>query len=121
MLGYNYAKVDDTGRCYHVYTTNGKGTDTDLIRLPLYHEDYLDKYYLDGVWFDRKYNEYTPVDIIEDGEVVETMLIPVIESGYVDEPWEPTFDGLEEPPIIDEPSELEEKAAAYDILMGVSE
>lgn len=45
---------------------------------PAYAEQYVGKYYISGVWYERVWNE-----LDENGE-------PVIESGYVDTVWEPT-------------------------------
>ena len=42
-----------------------------------YCEQYLEKYYINGQWYERTWNEYD-----DDGNPVES-------SGYVDTPWEP--------------------------------
>ena len=50
---YKYAIVDETGYCYEVCdtTTNCDGME-GYVRIPEYNEDYLEKYYINGAWYE---------------------------------------------------------------------
>lgn len=56
---YNYAEIDDaTGMCLGVITTSDPNADgpstigTTFVRIPVYDEDYVLKYYIDGSWYE---------------------------------------------------------------------
>ena len=53
---YNYAEIDmDTNQCMGVETTN-RPLDTnrypEMIPIPVYDPEYIDKYYLNGSWYE---------------------------------------------------------------------
>lgn len=50
---YNFAEIDpETGMCTGVITsTNDQGSDV-MIPIPVYDEEYLFKYYIDGNWYE---------------------------------------------------------------------
>ena len=50
---YHYARVDETGYCYEVVdTTRSHEGQEGYIELPEYNEDYLEKYYINGAWYE---------------------------------------------------------------------
>lgn len=51
---YNYARIDlVTGMCYSVETTSVDCSDSpDMVEIPVYYENYLLKYYLNGAWYE---------------------------------------------------------------------
>lgn len=52
-LAYNYAEIDlETGLCIGVLTTTRLKTSPEYIRIERYDEDYMDKYYLNGAWYE---------------------------------------------------------------------
>lgn len=52
-LAYNYAEIDlDTGECIGVISSTLLKTGAQYIRIPSYNEDYMEKYYLNGSWYE---------------------------------------------------------------------
>lgn len=52
-LAYNYAEIDlDTGECIGVMSSTREKTGVQYIRIPHYNEDYMEKYYLNGAWYE---------------------------------------------------------------------
>ena len=52
-LAYNYAEIDlDTGECIGVVSATYEITAADHIRIPRYNEDYMEKYYINGAWYE---------------------------------------------------------------------
>ena len=51
---YNYARIDlSTGMCLGVQTTTVDCSDSeDMIPIPVYDENYLFKYYINGAWYE---------------------------------------------------------------------
>lgn len=50
---YNYAQIDpETGRCIGVRTRTSEIVHPELIAIPVYDEDYYNKYYLNGNWYE---------------------------------------------------------------------
>lgn len=56
---YNYAEVDDaTGMCLGVVTSTDPneagptGSGTTFVEIPVYDQEYLCKYYIDGNWYE---------------------------------------------------------------------
>ena len=49
---YNYARVDETGYCYEVCSSTNQHEGGDYVEIPEYNEDYLEKYYLNGAWYE---------------------------------------------------------------------
>ena len=50
---YNYAHIDtDTGLCVGVRTMTYKADNSVLIPIPVYDEEYIDKHYLNGNWYE---------------------------------------------------------------------
>lgn len=50
---YNYAHIDtDTGLCVGVRTMTYKVDNPVLIPIQVYDEEYIDKYYLNGNWYE---------------------------------------------------------------------
>lgn len=50
---YNYAEIDlETGMCIGVITTTNECTQTNLIPIPVYDEEYGFKYYINGRWYE---------------------------------------------------------------------
>ena len=48
---YNYAQIDPTDNmCIGVCTTSVERT--DLVEIPVYDEEYLFKYYINGNWYE---------------------------------------------------------------------
>lgn len=56
LLAYNYAEIEpDTGLCVGVQTTSGwfdANEYPDFVEIPVYDEEYIDKYYIDGNWYE---------------------------------------------------------------------
>lgn len=53
-LAYNYARIDETGFCYEIYTTSRNCDGMDgYIPIPAFLDDYMFKYYnvADGKWY----------------------------------------------------------------------
>ena len=49
---FYYAIIDlDTRMCVEVQDTTDYIGDITFIRIPTYNEDYIEKYYIDGVWY----------------------------------------------------------------------
>lgn len=65
-ITYYYAVIDETGWCYQVCSTsrnyNGR---PEYIAIPMYNEDYIEKYYNveDGKWYleESFTTEWTPI------------------------------------------------------------
>ena len=52
-FAYNYAIIDlATGMCVGVQSTTYEVTDADYIEIPVYDEEYILKYYIDGNWYE---------------------------------------------------------------------
>ena len=50
---YNYAEIDvETGLCFGVRTTTYEIDNPALIPIPVYDGNYVDKYYIDGAWYE---------------------------------------------------------------------
>lgn len=50
---YNYARIDlATGMCMGVYTCTYEDPSEDMVLIPVYDEEYLMKYYIDGNWYE---------------------------------------------------------------------
>lgn len=50
---YAYAEIDiETGLCNGVRTVSREMNHPALIRIPEYDEEYIDKYYLNGSWWE---------------------------------------------------------------------
>lgn len=51
---YNYAQIDpETNMCIQVQTTTLDCSDEeDLVEIPVYDEEYLFKYYINGNWYE---------------------------------------------------------------------
>lgn len=51
---YNYAQIDlTTGLCIGVQTTTVDcSAEPDLVEIPVYDEEYLFKYYINGAWYE---------------------------------------------------------------------
>jgi hypothetical protein len=54
LLEYNYATIDpDTGMCIQVETTSADCSgDPTLVEIPVYDEEYICKYYINGAWYE---------------------------------------------------------------------
>ena len=52
-LQYNYAQIDvSTGKCINTFTSSDEIPFPDeYILIPVFSDDYLDKYYHDGRWY----------------------------------------------------------------------
>lgn len=53
-FAYNYAVLDlDTNMCMAVETTSGEVTnDPRYVEIPVYDQEYLFKYYINGAWYE---------------------------------------------------------------------
>ena len=52
-LAYNYAEIEtDTGLCIGVMSSTYAMTGSQYILIPSYNEDYMDRYYLNGSWYE---------------------------------------------------------------------
>ena len=53
QYAYHYAIVDETGYCYEVCdtTVNNDGIE-GYVPIPSYDDSYLEKYYIDGAWYE---------------------------------------------------------------------
>ena len=50
---YNYAQIDSTGLCLGVQTTTYEIVDNPLfVEIPVYDEEYIFKYYINGAWYE---------------------------------------------------------------------
>lgn len=50
---YNYAEIDlTTGMCIGVHTGTNASDNPTFIEIPVYDENYLLKYYIDGNWYE---------------------------------------------------------------------
>lgn len=50
---YNYSEIDlTTGMCIGVVTRTYESTQETLIPIPVYDEEYIMKYYIDGNWYE---------------------------------------------------------------------
>ena len=50
---YHFALIDETGYCYEVRDTTTDYSDIEgYVAIPSYNEDYLEKYYLNGTWYE---------------------------------------------------------------------
>lgn len=50
---YNYAVIElDTGLCTGVRSTSAPLNNPQLVEIPVYDEEYVDKYYIDGAWYE---------------------------------------------------------------------
>lgn len=56
LLAYNYAEIDlSTGMCIGVQTTSmylDVDEYPDFVEIPVYDENYIMKYYIDGNWYE---------------------------------------------------------------------
>lgn len=52
-LAYNYAEIDPvTGMCISVSTSSNDQYSENKIPIPVYDEEYLFKYYINGSWYE---------------------------------------------------------------------
>lgn len=52
-LAYNYAEIDPVDNmCIEVRTTSYEVTNPNFIEIPVYDEEYLFKYYINGSWYE---------------------------------------------------------------------
>lgn len=50
---YNYAEIElDTGLCTGVMSTTREINNPAMIEIPVYDEEYVDKYYINGAWYE---------------------------------------------------------------------
>lgn len=50
---YKYAEIDiETGLCISVRTSSYELSNPALISIPVYDENYIDKYYINGAWYE---------------------------------------------------------------------
>lgn len=50
---YNYAEIDpETNMCISVLTTSVERHQEGLVEIPVYDEEYVMKYYIDGNWYE---------------------------------------------------------------------
>lgn len=50
---YNYAEIDlETGECNGVFSTTATVDNPAVIPIPVYDEDYVGKYYINGNWYE---------------------------------------------------------------------
>ena len=50
---YNYAEIDtETGECTGVFTDTAEISHPALIAIPVYDEEYVGKYYINGEWYE---------------------------------------------------------------------
>jgi hypothetical protein len=50
---YKYAEIDlDTGMCIGVSTSSYEINDPAVIEIPVYDEEYIFKYYINGNWYE---------------------------------------------------------------------
>lgn len=50
---YNYAEIDpSTGMCVGVHTLTSEVTHANMIPIPVYDEEYILKYYINGSWYE---------------------------------------------------------------------
>lgn len=52
QYAYCYARIDETGFCYEVFSATNVHDEENCIELPEYNEDYLMKYYINGAWYE---------------------------------------------------------------------
>ena len=61
---YAYAEIDpETNMCIGVFSASCECDNPNLVQISTYNEDYIFKYYIDGVWYedDAGTIPYTPV------------------------------------------------------------
>lgn len=53
-FAYNYAEIDpDTNMCIGVVSTSSPNpASEEFVAIPVYDEEYIDKYYIDGNWYE---------------------------------------------------------------------
>lgn len=50
---YNYAEIDlDTRECFGVRSTTREINNPAVIAIPVYDEEYIGKYYINGSWYE---------------------------------------------------------------------
>lgn len=50
---YNYAVIDvDTGLCTGVRSSSLELSNPALVEIPVYDTEYVDKYYINGAWYE---------------------------------------------------------------------
>jgi len=61
---YNYARIDETGMCIEVFSATDEYDEADLVEIPVYTEDYIFKYYINGTWYEDAAGtiEWTPAE-----------------------------------------------------------
>lgn len=53
LLAYNYAEIElDTGLCIGVLTSTAQMSNPCIIEIPVYDDEYVDKYYINGEWYE---------------------------------------------------------------------
>ena len=53
-LAYNYAEIDSTmgNLCIGVYTLSYESTNPNWVEIPVYDEEFIFKYYINGAWYE---------------------------------------------------------------------
>ena len=52
QYAYNYAVIDETGYCYEIFSSSRSHEGEEYhISIPELHDDYLEKYYINGAWY----------------------------------------------------------------------
>lgn len=52
-LYYNFAEIDpETGMCIGVHTSSADDSSDTVIPIPVYSDEYLFKYYINGNWYE---------------------------------------------------------------------
>lgn len=50
---YNYAEIDPTtNMCVGVITKTSEGAEENFVEIPVYDEEYIMKYYINGAWYE---------------------------------------------------------------------
>lgn len=50
---YHYAEFEiDTGLCIGVFSTTTTCSGDCIVEIPVYDDEYIDKYYIDGNWYE---------------------------------------------------------------------
>lgn len=52
-ITFYYAEIDlDTGECIGVYAQSNPTSFQEFIQIPVYDEEYIEKFYIDGNWYE---------------------------------------------------------------------
>lgn len=52
QYAYYFAQIDSTGMCIGVHYCTDYETDPSYIQIPVYDEEYIFKYYINGNWYE---------------------------------------------------------------------